>query len=91
MLSEWNREFNILSSDIATLPWWDVDELVITKNIKQFYYGPEVREHDQELWDYIKLQAKNQYPDWKPQFPRQIVTYLENGEKDITLDAAQSH
>ncbi|KAJ0621136.1 hypothetical protein HanIR_Chr01g0005261 [Helianthus annuus] len=30
-------------SDIASLPWWDVDELVKTKNIKQFYYGPEVR------------------------------------------------
>ncbi|KAJ0435711.1 hypothetical protein HanIR_Chr17g0896331 [Helianthus annuus] len=73
-------------SDIASLPWWDVDELVKTKNIKQFYYGPEVREHNQELWNYIKLQAKNDYPDWKPQFPKQIVRYLENGEKDITLD-----
>ncbi|KAJ0509333.1 hypothetical protein HanIR_Chr11g0527661 [Helianthus annuus] len=29
-------------ADIATLPWWDVDELVVTKNIKQYYYGPEV-------------------------------------------------
>ncbi|KAJ0927045.1 hypothetical protein HanRHA438_Chr04g0178251 [Helianthus annuus] len=73
-------------ADVATLPWWDVDELVITKNIKQFYYGLEVREHDQDLWNYIKLQASNNYPDWKPRFPKQIVTYLENGEKDITLD-----
>ncbi|KAJ0646528.1 hypothetical protein HanOQP8_Chr16g0636211 [Helianthus annuus] len=73
-------------SDIATLPWWDVDELVVTKNIKQFYYGPEVKERDQKLWNYIKFQAKNDYPDWKPQFPKRIVKYTEKGEKDITLD-----
>ncbi|KAJ0657472.1 putative Pterin-binding domain-containing protein [Helianthus annuus] len=73
-------------SDIATLPWWDVDELVVTKNIKQFYYGPEVKERDQKLWNYIKFQAKNNYPDWKPQFPKRIVKYTEKGEKDITLD-----
>ncbi|XP_021995588.1 FK506-binding protein 3-like [Helianthus annuus] len=30
-------------SDIRTLPWWDVDELVKTKNIKQFYHGLEVK------------------------------------------------
>ncbi|MFS7976568.1 hypothetical protein Hanom_Chr10g00893981 [Helianthus anomalus] len=54
-------------SDIKPLPWWDVDELVQIKNIKQFYYGLEVKQHDQHLWDYI-------------------VTILENGEKDITLD-----
>ncbi|MFS7915098.1 hypothetical protein Hanom_Chr02g00161341 [Helianthus anomalus] len=58
-------------SDIKTLPWWDVDELVQIKNIKQYYYG---------------LEAKARYPDWMPQFPKQIVTMLENGEKDITLD-----
>ncbi|MFS8006757.1 hypothetical protein Hanom_Chr14g01252921 [Helianthus anomalus] len=51
-------------SDIKTLPWWDVDELVKTKNIKQFYYGLEVKVHNQHLWDYIKQQAKNGYPDW---------------------------
>ncbi|XP_022040471.1 titin-like [Helianthus annuus] len=54
-------------ADIATLPWWDVDELVVTKNIKQYYYGPEVQERNQDLWNYIKWQAKNNYPDWKPQ------------------------
>ncbi|MFS7888912.1 hypothetical protein Hanom_Chr00s000002g01600591 [Helianthus anomalus] len=69
-----------------TLPWWDVDELVKTKNIKQFYFGLEVKQHDQRLWNYIKWQAKNRYPDWKPQKPKQIVTILEDGEKDITLD-----
>ncbi|MFS7978328.1 hypothetical protein Hanom_Chr10g00914231 [Helianthus anomalus] len=63
-------------SDIASLPWWDVDELVKTKNIKQFYYGLEVRLHDQDLWNYIKLQARNGYPDWMPQFPKQIVRIL---------------
>ncbi|XP_022007780.1 midasin-like [Helianthus annuus] len=50
-------------SDISSLPLWDVDELVKTKNIKQFYYGPEVRQHDQDLWNYIKWQEKNGYPD----------------------------
>ncbi|MFS7936323.1 hypothetical protein Hanom_Chr05g00414191 [Helianthus anomalus] len=73
-------------SDISSLPWWDADELVKTKNIKQFYFGPQVRQHDQHLWNYIKWQAKNGYPDWKPQYLKQIVTYLENGRKDITLD-----
>ncbi|MFS7936745.1 hypothetical protein Hanom_Chr05g00419381 [Helianthus anomalus] len=53
-------------SDIRTLPWWDVDELVKTKNIKQLYHGLEVKKHDQHLWNYVKLQAKNGYPDWKP-------------------------
>ncbi|MFS7996851.1 hypothetical protein Hanom_Chr12g01134701 [Helianthus anomalus] len=73
-------------SDLATLPWWDMDDLVVTKNIKQFYYGPEVKERDQKLWNYIKFQAKNNYPDWKPQFPKRIMKYTEKGEKDITLD-----
>ncbi|KAM0056062.1 hypothetical protein Hdeb2414_s0006g00213661 [Helianthus debilis subsp. tardiflorus] len=73
-------------SDIATLPWWDVDELVVTKNIKQFYYGPEVKQRDQKLWNYIKYQASINYPDWKPQFPKRIVKYTAKGEKDVTLD-----
>ncbi|KAJ0710535.1 hypothetical protein HanOQP8_Chr09g0313531 [Helianthus annuus] len=73
-------------SDIRTLPWWDVDELVKIKNIKQFYHGLEVKQHDQRLWNYVKLQAKAGYPDWKPQRPKQIVTMLENGEKDINMD-----
>ncbi|MFS7914828.1 hypothetical protein Hanom_Chr02g00158141 [Helianthus anomalus] len=46
-------------SDIQTLSWWDVEELVQTKNIKQFYYGLDVKQHDQRLWNYIKWQAKN--------------------------------
>ncbi|MFS8018707.1 hypothetical protein Hanom_Chr15g01395171 [Helianthus anomalus] len=33
-------------SDIQTLPWWDVEELMQTKNIKQFYYGLNVNQHD---------------------------------------------
>ncbi|MFS8022687.1 hypothetical protein Hanom_Chr16g01442431 [Helianthus anomalus] len=53
----------------------------------QVYYGLEVKQHDQRLWNYIKWQDKNGYPEWKPQKPKQIVTILENGEKDITLDA----
>ncbi|MFS8024345.1 hypothetical protein Hanom_Chr16g01462151 [Helianthus anomalus] len=50
-------------SDIKTLPWWDVEELVQIKNIKQFYYSLDVKMHDQKLWNYIKLQAKNKFPD----------------------------
>ncbi|MFS7967990.1 hypothetical protein Hanom_Chr09g00792271 [Helianthus anomalus] len=73
-------------SDIKTLPWWDVEELVQTKHIKQFYYGLEVKQHDQHLWNYIKLQAKERFPDCKPQFLKQIFNILESGEKDITLD-----
>ncbi|XP_035843881.1 uncharacterized protein LOC118490381 [Helianthus annuus] len=73
-------------SDLATLPWWDVDELVVTKNIKQLYYGPEVKQRDQKLWNYIKYQATINYPDWKPQFPKRIVKYKAKGEKDVTLD-----
>ncbi|XP_035840317.1 uncharacterized protein LOC118487514 [Helianthus annuus] len=73
-------------SDLATLPWWDVDELVVTKNIKQLYYGPEVKQRDQKLWNYIKYQATINYPDWKPQFPKRIVKYTAKGEKDVTLD-----
>ncbi|MFS7953411.1 hypothetical protein Hanom_Chr07g00618281 [Helianthus anomalus] len=73
-------------SDIQTLPWWDVEELVQTKNIKQFYYGLDVKVHDQKLWKYIKYQAKHRFPDWKPQFPKQIVKIDPiTKEKNITL------
>ncbi|MFS7996778.1 hypothetical protein Hanom_Chr12g01133831 [Helianthus anomalus] len=73
-------------SDIKTLPWWDVEELVQTKNIKQFYYGLDVNQHDQHLWDYIKLEAENRFPEWKPQFPKQdIKVDPVTGRKDITL------
>ncbi|MFS8007794.1 hypothetical protein Hanom_Chr14g01265211 [Helianthus anomalus] len=30
-------------SDIQTLSWWDVEELVQTKNIKNFYHGMDVK------------------------------------------------
>ncbi|MFS8007268.1 hypothetical protein Hanom_Chr14g01259011 [Helianthus anomalus] len=46
--------------------------------------------HDRHLWDYIKQQAKARFPDWKPQFPKQIVTIFESGDKDITLDIKPS-
>ncbi|MFS7954364.1 hypothetical protein Hanom_Chr07g00629431 [Helianthus anomalus] len=82
---QWVQYFEFLS-DIKTLPWWDVEELVQTKNIKQFYYGLDVKMHDQKLWNYIKLQAKNRFPNWKPQFPKQIVKFDPiTGEKDVTL------
>ncbi|MFS7934780.1 hypothetical protein Hanom_Chr05g00395701 [Helianthus anomalus] len=73
-------------SDIKKLPWWDVEELVQTKNIKQFYHGLDVKQHDQKLWNYIKWQAKNQFPDWKPQFSKQDIKIDPvKKEKDITL------
>ncbi|MFS7936379.1 hypothetical protein Hanom_Chr05g00414891 [Helianthus anomalus] len=73
-------------SDIQTLPWWDFEELVQTKNIKQFYYGLDVKQHDQRLWNYIKWQAKNQFPDWKPQYPKKDIKIDPvTKEKDITL------
>ncbi|MFS7966073.1 hypothetical protein Hanom_Chr09g00769601 [Helianthus anomalus] len=72
--------------NIKTLPWWDVEELVQTKNIKQFYHGLDVKVHDQKLWKYIKHQTKHRFPDWKPQFPKQDIKIDPvTGEKDITL------
>ncbi|MFS7915715.1 hypothetical protein Hanom_Chr02g00168501 [Helianthus anomalus] len=42
--------------------------------------------YNQKLRNYIKLQAKNRFPDWKPHFREQIVKYdLIIGEKDVTL------
>ncbi|MFS7978195.1 hypothetical protein Hanom_Chr10g00912711 [Helianthus anomalus] len=42
--------------------------------------------HDQRLWNYIKLQAKDNFPDWKPHKPKQIVKVDPvTGEKDIPL------
>ncbi|MFS7962807.1 hypothetical protein Hanom_Chr08g00730831 [Helianthus anomalus] len=84
------REFGVqyfeFLQDIKTLLWWDVEELVKTKNIKQYYYGPEVKFHEQRLWNYIQQQAKLNFPDWKPQQPKQIVKIDPiTGEKDITL------
>ncbi|MFS8021475.1 hypothetical protein Hanom_Chr16g01427791 [Helianthus anomalus] len=68
------------------MPWWDVEELVQTKNIKQFYCGLEVKMHDQKLWNYIKLQAKENFPYWKPNRPKQVLKVdLLTSEKDITL------
>ncbi|MFS7935308.1 hypothetical protein Hanom_Chr05g00401961 [Helianthus anomalus] len=81
----WFKYFEFLS-DIKTLPWWDVEELAQTKNIKQFYYGPDVKIHDEKLWRYIKLQAKEKFLDWKLHYPKQIVNIdAATGEKDITL------
>ncbi|MFS7909440.1 hypothetical protein Hanom_Chr01g00094641 [Helianthus anomalus] len=40
--------------DLRILLWWDIEELVKTKNIQQCLYGPEVRCHEQRLWGYIE-------------------------------------
>ncbi|MFS7911671.1 hypothetical protein Hanom_Chr02g00120831 [Helianthus anomalus] len=75
---------------IKTLPWWDIEELVQTKNIKQFYYGTEVKCHYQRLWNYIKLHAKEKFLDWKPHQPKQIVKIDPvTEENDITLKIRQ--
>ncbi|MFS7928272.1 hypothetical protein Hanom_Chr04g00318861 [Helianthus anomalus] len=42
--------------------------------------------HDQHLWDYIKLQTKERFPDWKLQYPeKDIKIDPVTGDKDITL------
>ncbi|MFS7904165.1 hypothetical protein Hanom_Chr01g00032781 [Helianthus anomalus] len=88
-LQYFTHDANISWGDI--LSWGYLEDLQVyairrEQGLKQFYYGLEVKQHDQHLWDYVKKQAKARYPDWKPQYPKQIVTILENGEKDITLD-----
>ncbi|MFS7888746.1 hypothetical protein Hanom_Chr00s000002g01598711 [Helianthus anomalus] len=84
--SDSDQDYFEFLQDIKTLPWWDVDELVKTKNIKQYYYGSEVKCHEQRLWNYIKQQAKLNFPDWKPHQPKQIVKIDPiTREKDTTL------
>ncbi|MFS7989106.1 hypothetical protein Hanom_Chr11g01042821 [Helianthus anomalus] len=56
---------------LKTLPWWDVEELVKTKNIQQCLWGPE---------------ANANILEWKPQYPKRIIKIdLVTCEKDITL------
>ncbi|MFS7907126.1 hypothetical protein Hanom_Chr01g00067591 [Helianthus anomalus] len=89
-LQFFTHDKNISWGDI--LSWGYLEDLQVYAirwgqgNIKQFYHGLDVKQHDQHLWDYVKQQSKARYPDWKPQYPKQIVTFLENGEKDVTLD-----
>ncbi|MFS7912587.1 hypothetical protein Hanom_Chr02g00131721 [Helianthus anomalus] len=72
--------------DIKTLPWWDVEELVKTKNLQQCLHGPKVRFYEQRLWGYIMYQATLNFPDWKPHhLKRTIKVEPVIGEKDITL------
>ncbi|MFS7978557.1 hypothetical protein Hanom_Chr10g00916861 [Helianthus anomalus] len=70
------------------LSWGYLEDLQVyaIRREQGFYYSLEVKQYDQHLWDYVKQQSKARYPDWTPQYPKQIVTILENGEKDITLD-----
>ncbi|MFS7946701.1 hypothetical protein Hanom_Chr06g00539401 [Helianthus anomalus] len=83
---EYGVQYFEFLQDIKTLPWWDVEELVKMKNIKQYWYGPEVKCREQMLWGYIKKQAELNFPDWKPQQPKHIVKIdTVTREKDITL------
>ncbi|MFS7995988.1 hypothetical protein Hanom_Chr12g01124611 [Helianthus anomalus] len=84
------REFGVqyfkFLKDIKTLPWWDVEELVKSKNIQQCLWGPEVRCHEQRFWGYIREQAEANFPVWKPHYLKRVVKIdLVTGEKDITL------
>ncbi|MFS7997429.1 hypothetical protein Hanom_Chr12g01141651 [Helianthus anomalus] len=70
---------------LEDLQVWDVEELVQIKNIKQFYYGLDVKMHDQKL-ELHKAPSQEKFPDWKPHYPEQVVIYDPiTGEKDITL------
>ncbi|MFS7912958.1 hypothetical protein Hanom_Chr02g00136041 [Helianthus anomalus] len=64
---EYGAQYFEILQYLKTLPWWDIEELVKTKNIKQYWYGPEVKFHEQRFWGYIKKQAELNFPDWKPQ------------------------
>ncbi|MFS7960793.1 hypothetical protein Hanom_Chr08g00707191 [Helianthus anomalus] len=56
------------------------------KNIQQLEWGPEVRYYESKLWYYIHGQARDHFPEWKPQFPKHtVVVDTVTGEKDITL------
>ncbi|MFS7905020.1 hypothetical protein Hanom_Chr01g00042841 [Helianthus anomalus] len=69
----------------ADISWGDILSWGYLEDLQVYAIRWE-QGHDQHLWDYIKQQAKVRFPDWKPQFPKQIVTILESGEEDITLD-----
>ncbi|MFS7979953.1 hypothetical protein Hanom_Chr10g00933721 [Helianthus anomalus] len=64
------REFGVqyfeYAKDLKTLPWWDVEELVKTKNIQQLEWGPEVRYYESKMWYYIREQARDKFHEWKP-------------------------
>ncbi|MFS7966967.1 hypothetical protein Hanom_Chr09g00780201 [Helianthus anomalus] len=68
------------------LSWGDILSWGYLEDLQVYAIRREEGQHDQRLWKYIKWQAKHGYPDWKPQYPKQIVTILENGKKDITLN-----
>ncbi|MFS7978178.1 hypothetical protein Hanom_Chr10g00912531 [Helianthus anomalus] len=71
------REFGVqyfeYIQDLKTLPWWDVEELVKIKNIQQLQWGLEVHYYESKLWYYIRMQARDKFPKWKPQYPKQII------------------
>ncbi|XP_022007728.1 uncharacterized protein LOC110906994 [Helianthus annuus] len=72
--------------DLKMLPWWDVEELVKMKNIQQLEWSPEVRYYESKLWYYIRGQARDKFPEWKPRYPKQTIKIDPvTGEKDITL------
>ncbi|MFS7928246.1 hypothetical protein Hanom_Chr04g00318551 [Helianthus anomalus] len=83
---EYDVQYFKFLKDIRTLPWWDVEELVKTKNLQQCLHDLEVRFYEQRLWRYIKYQATLNFPDWKPHRSKRTVKVDPvTGEKDITL------
>ncbi|MFS7967692.1 hypothetical protein Hanom_Chr09g00788731 [Helianthus anomalus] len=85
-LQYFTHNFFEFLSDIKTLPWWDVEELVQRNNIKQFYYGLDVKQHDQHMWDYISCKKMRDFQIGSRSFQNIFFTILESGAKDITLD-----
>ncbi|MFS7966124.1 hypothetical protein Hanom_Chr09g00770191 [Helianthus anomalus] len=95
LLQYFTHDANISWGDI--LSWGYLEDLQVyairrEQGVQYFEFLADIKTlswwdvDELHLWDYIKLQAKARFPDWKPQFPKQIVTILESGEKDITLD-----
>ncbi|MFS8019048.1 hypothetical protein Hanom_Chr15g01399271 [Helianthus anomalus] len=81
---EYEVQYFEFVSDLKTLPCWDIEELVNTKNLQQCLWGPEVRFHEQKLWAYIKDQTEANFPVWKHHYPERVVKIdLVTGEKDI--------
>ncbi|MFS8007805.1 hypothetical protein Hanom_Chr14g01265321 [Helianthus anomalus] len=86
----YQREFGVqyfkFIKDLKTLPWGGVEQLSKTKNIQQLEWGPEDRQHEQKLWYYIRGQARDNFTEWKPQYPKRTIKIdLVTKEKDITL------
>ncbi|MFS7986853.1 hypothetical protein Hanom_Chr11g01015151 [Helianthus anomalus] len=83
------REFGVqyfeFLSDIKTLPWWDVEELVQTKNIKQYYYDWKPHQPKKIVKVDLVTSEKDITPNIRrPRFLKNML--LRAMEKDIHKD-----